>query len=174
MRTGASRTNKASIALWPCSEYGHTTFENQEIFVQDLIEIDRLLTEYCFAIDTGRLEDCAALFEHAEFSFEGFATVHGKAGVMGILSGIILHEDGTPRTRHILSNVRIDVADDGTSAKGQSYVTTLQQAGDQPLQAVFTGHYFDKFKKIDNKWAFVKRGVFGPHFGDMSRHMRGM
>ena len=142
--------------------------------MQDLIESNYLLTEYCFAIDSGRLEDCAALFEHAEFSFEGFPTVQGVEGVMGVLSGIVLHGDGTPRTRHVLSNVRIDVAGSGASAKAQSYVTTIQQAGDRPMQAVFTGHYFDEFRKIDDKWAFVKRGVFAPYFGDMSQHMRGL
>lgn len=73
--------------------------------------INNLLTDYCLALDAGRIDDCATLFENAEFTFEGFPTAKGIEGVKGMFANLITYEDGTPRTRHLLTNVRIDVAD---------------------------------------------------------------
>ncbi len=136
--------------------------------------INNLLTDYCLALDAGRIDDCATLFENAEFTFEGFPTAKGIEGVKGMFANLIIYEDGTPRTRHLLTNVRIDVADGANAATSQSYLTVMQQAEDAPMQPIFSGHYVDEFANIDGKWQFSRRNVLSPQFGDMSRHMRGL
>ncbi|KAJ55870.1 hypothetical protein ACMU_08850 [Actibacterium mucosum KCTC 23349] len=50
---------------------GHT---GQNAFAQ----INALLTEYAFRLDAGQIEQCAAMFTHAEFTIEGLGTVQGK------------------------------------------------------------------------------------------------
>ena len=142
--------------------------------MSDYHAIDNLLVDYCLTLDTGRIDDCAALFENAEFTFEGFSTVHGSEGVKGVFGNIIVYQDGTPRTRHLLTNVQIDVAEDGKSASSQSYLSVLQRADGTPLQPIFAGHYVDDFINVKGRWQFSRRYVQAPLFGDMSRHMRGM
>lgn len=133
--------------------------------------INHLLNEYCRTLDAGRIGECAALFENAEFSIEGVARVRGRQGVMDLFSGIILYEDGTPKTKHVLTNVVISVAADRHSAVASSYLTVLQQVDNNPLQPIFSGSYADTFSKETGRWMFESRVVSAPLFGDMSRHL---
>lgn len=134
-------------------------------------EINSLLNQYSLTLDTGQIEQCAELFSRAEFEIEGVATVTGKDGVQELFSGIILYEDGTPRTKHLISNVDIRIADDGVTATSSSYLTVMQQAGDAPLRPIFSGIYSDKFAWIDGEWVFTSRVISQPLIGDMSLHL---
>lgn len=133
--------------------------------------INHLLNEYCRTLDAGQISKCAALFEIAEFSIEGVAKVRGRQGVMDLFSGIILYEDGTPKTKHVLTNVVISIATDRNSAVASSYLTVLQQVEDTPLQPIFSGSYTDTFSKETGLWMFASRVVSAAIFGDMSRHL---
>ncbi|SMR81248.1 SnoaL-like domain-containing protein [Aliiroseovarius halocynthiae] len=134
--------------------------------------INELLIAYATALDEGRIEDCAELFAQAEFTIETVATVQGAKAVMGLFSGIILYEDGTPRTKHVVTNTDIIIGKDTQTATAKSYLTVFQQAGGAPLQPIFSGAYDDQFQKTDGIWHFKKRTVSGPLFGDMSKHLR--
>ncbi|MCZ4274131.1 nuclear transport factor 2 family protein [Maritalea porphyrae] len=136
--------------------------------------INFLLTDYCLALDEGRIDDCAALFKNAEFTFKGFPTAKGIEGVKGMFANLIIYEDGTPRTRHLLTNVRIDVADGANAATSQGYLIVMQQVDEAPMQPIFSGHYVDEFEIIEGNWQFSRRNVLAPQFGDMSRHTRGL
>lgn len=142
-----------------------------ETDLADREAINHLLNEYCRTLDAGQIDDCAALFENAEFSIEGVAKVQGQRGVMDLFSGIILYEDGTPKTKHVLTNVEISVALNHGSANASSYLTVLQQVGDNPLQPIFSGSYTDTFSKDAGKWMFASRVISNPIFGDMSQHL---
>lgn len=133
--------------------------------------INQLLNDYCTLLDAGKIEDCAALFSNADFCIEGVATVSGKQGVMDLFSGIILYENGTPLTKHVLTNVVVNVAADEKTAKSNSYLTVLQKVDGSALQPIFSGSYADKFAIIDGHWAFTKRTITGPLIGDMSLHL---
>jgi hypothetical protein len=78
--------------------------------------------------------------------------------------------DGVPNTRHVISNLHIEIAEDGLTASGRSYVTIFQAVTDFPLQPVFIGQYQDKFKKVDGKWRFAERECEPYLAGDLSRH----
>ena len=134
-------------------------------------EINSLLNQYSLTLDTGQIEQCAELFSHAEFEIEGVATVQGKEGVQALFSGIILYEDGTPRTKHLISNVDIRIADDGVSASSSSYLTVMQRVGDAPLRPIFSGIYSDKFAWIEGEWVFTSRVISQPLIGDMNLHL---
>ena len=85
---------------------------------------------------------------------------------------VILYEDGTPRTRHVTSNVLLQIDETAGTATGQCYVTVLQHTDELPLQVVFSGHYFDEFERVDGTWRFKSRRIRRPLLGDLSQHLR--
>ena len=133
-------------------------------------EILHLINSYSFLIDQGDLEDFAALFEHGEWGAEGSPLLSGKEQMLEMLSTVIIYADGTPRTRHEVTNIDLDIDETRGVATCRSYVTLLQQTDDFPLQVVFSGEYSDDFEKVDVKWRFARRIIKRPFFGDMSAH----
>jgi ketosteroid isomerase-like protein len=136
----------------------------------DVDAITALIHEYAFRLDAGDLDGVAALFEHAELG----STRHerrrrGAAEARTTYDGVIIYDDGTPRTLHQITNVTVDV--DGATARARSCFTVLQVTG-QGLHPILAGNYLDRFERCDGVWRFAER-VFDPRlFGDLSRHMR--
>lgn len=135
----------------------------------------RLMNEYCYRVDTGDFDGFASLFEHGSFHVRGdpAGPVQGKQAVRGVLDNLSLY-DGKPQCKHLLSNVQIELDEDGRSASAQSYITVMQGLTDFPLQAIFIGHYFDRFEKVDGSWRFKSREISPDLIGDLSRHRADM
>ena len=132
-----------------------------------------LINQYSFTIDGGDLEGFACLFEHGEWRIEGVHDFLGKQEVLDYLqANVKIYEDGTPRTRHLTTNVDLVIDESSGKASSQCYVTVMQQTDDFPLQAIFTGHYVDAFEYTQGQWHFVTRTVKSPLMGDMSRHVK--
>lgn len=134
--------------------------------------IQQLMNDYCYCIDSGNLEDFAALFEHGTWLVQGDpgGGDTGSAAVMQTLQNIILYE-GKPNTKHLMSNIQIDVDEANNSAKAQCYITVFQAIPpDFPLQAIFIGHYFDQFERVGDKWRFVLRDISPDLPGNLSCH----
>lgn len=132
-----------------------------------------LLNQYSYTVDGGDMKGFMALFEHGEWSVEGAEPNRGAQEIWdNILSKIILYEDGTPRTRHVNTNVELDIDEAAGTARGQRYVTVLQGTDDFPLQTIFSGHYHDTFVRDNGRWRFASTVVHGPMQGDMSRHLK--
>lgn len=86
---------------------------------------------------------------------------------------IKMHGDpGSPRTKHLTTNVRVRVADTNTEATALSYVTVVQAAGELPLQPILTGRYFDEFARDGGGWRFTRRLFCIDHTGDLGEHAR--
>jgi hypothetical protein len=79
--------------------------------------------------------------------------------------------DGTPRTKHLTTNIIVDPAADGTTAKVRSYFVVLQQVEDGPLQPIVAGRYRDTLEWTDGEWQFRERVMLPEMFGDVSRHL---
>ena len=129
---------------------------------------------YAEHVDAGRLADAAALFEHATYRVERdgdgeIAACRGAAEVQEFFAVTRLYLDGTPRTKHVVTNVTIDV--DGDRATTRCYVTVFQQTDVLPLQAIAAGRYIDTFERVDGKWRFADRRVTGFLLGDRSQHL---
>jgi len=139
-------------------------------------EIRRLMNEYCYSIDRGDLDGFASLFANGSFEVIGDPSgpAQGTAAVRGILDNVTLY-DGKTHTKHVLSNVQIDVSENGESAVAESYITLYQALPpDFPLQAIFIGHYHDRFQKVNGQWQFVSRRISPDLIGDLSRHRADM
>ena len=138
--------------------------------------IVKLMNEYCYRIDAGDFEGFASLFEHGSFHVLGdpAGALVGKEAVLGLLQKLTLY-DGKPHTKHVLTNVQVDVDESAGSATAQSYLTVYQAVRpDFPLQAIFLGHYHDLFEKDSGQWRFKSRRISPDLIGDMSRHRADM
>ncbi len=135
-------------------------------------EINHLVNHYGFTIDTGDLDGFASLFEHGDWGLEGSRRYVGKDGLLEMMADVVIYPDGTPRTKHLTASYDLDIDEGAETAKGQCYVTVLQQTDDFPLQVIFAGHYFGEFERVDGAWRFVKRIVRHALVGDMSAHLK--
>jgi 3-phenylpropionate/cinnamic acid dioxygenase small subunit len=79
-------------------------------------------------------------------------------------------ETGTPRTRHVTSNVIIE-PDGANAARAQSYVLVHQATDVLPLQPIIGGRYYDRFAKTEGAWRFTERRMEMDLFGNLSAHL---
>lgn len=81
-----------------------------------------------------------------------------------------LYENGTPRCRHLVTNLIIE-PDGVDRARAQSYVVVIQQTRTLPLQPIVAGDYLDRFVKVEGHWRFAERRIGVEMFGDLSEHL---
>ncbi len=136
--------------------------------------IENLVFLYAERIDRGDFSGVAELFAEAEISVEGTSGVtRGREAVEKLYETTTRRypDDGTPKTKHLTTNLIIDVDEAHRSATCRSYFTVLQQTPDLPLQIIITGRYHDRFARSEAGWHFVARHMFLDHFGDLSQHL---
>ena len=141
---------------------------------EDWLEINRLLMVYAEMIDDARFDEASELFAHATYRIEhastgDVSTYRGAAEVRGFFAGTRVHSDGTPRTKHVISNVDVEL--DGGGAHARCYVTVFQQTDTLPLQPIASGRYLDRFERVDGRWRFTDRLITGFLLGDRSEHV---
>ncbi len=136
-------------------------------------EISDLICAYAERMDQGDFAGVGALFEHASYGAADAPPMHGASAVGKILRElVILYEDGTPRTKHVTTNLRIEPGDDEGTASARSYFSVLQGVPDAPLQTIVSGRYHDRFERTPAGWRFAERRVFMDLVGDLSQHLR--
>lgn len=140
-------------------------------------EIENLIYRYAELIDAGDLDGVATLFTHGricgvengppETVFDGAVRVREMYGM-----ATRLYDDGTPKTKHLTSNVQIYVDDSSGTAESRSYYCVTQATPELPLQVIITGHYRDTFHRVDGQWWFDSRTMFIDQVGDVSHHLK--
>jgi hypothetical protein len=130
---------------------------------------------YPYLVDAGRFAEASALFVNGKvrLEFEKDSKIDqvifdGTDGVRRWMDKTPLFPDGTPRTRHICTNVLIEI--DGDIAKSRCYVNVMQQTPDLPLQSIAVGIYADAFERFEGDWRFTDRLVTGFMAGNVSAH----
>jgi hypothetical protein len=134
--------------------------------------IENLIYTYADLIDKGNLEGVAELFRNGEVLSPTVGnSSRGYAEVLAIYQNAarIYEDTGTPKTKHLTTNVIIEV--EGDSATSRSYFTVIQATESLPLQPIIAGRYEDKFTCTDGQWCFSERGIFVDHVGDVSAHL---
>lgn len=135
--------------------------------------IENLIAAYAELVDDGDLAAVAALF--ADASFTGASgSVSGSQAVEQLLrANIILYEDGTPRTKHLITNVAIDLDDEAGTGSARSYFTVLQPSLGLGVRVIVSGRYEDRFQRdATGRWRFAERRVRSDLIGDLSGHLR--
>jgi 3-phenylpropionate/cinnamic acid dioxygenase small subunit len=138
--------------------------------------IQHLLYTYAERIDAGDLEGVADLFTHGRISAPagpvGEQVYEGRDAVLAMYRAATrIHDDGTPRTKHVTTNAIVDVDDEAGTAWARSSYTVFQQTADIPLQPIVIGRYHDTFRRIDGTWWFDTRTMFVDLTGNLSRHL---
>lgn len=139
------------------------------------VAITNLLFRYAELMDLGDFEGAAGLFEHAELIIDRDADIRtDAAGILKIWrSMVIVHGDGTPRTKHVTTNPIVEVDEALGTATCRSYYTVLQQVDGGPLQPIVAGRYHDRFERIADVWRFAARDYSMMDLvGDVSGHLR--
>jgi ketosteroid isomerase-like protein len=135
--------------------------------------VPKLIATYAERIDAGDYAGVAALFAHATVTAEGNDAVYqGTEQVQAMYEGWTRrYDDGTPRTKHVTTNLIVDVDDDAGTAACRSYFTVLQQTDALPLQPIIAGRYHDEFERADGEWRFTHRHMITDLTGDLTQHL---
>ena len=80
------------------------------------------------------------------------------------------YDDGTPRTKHLTTNLVVEVDDTRELATCRSYFTVFQQTDEVPLQPIVAGRYRDEFRRTVD-WHFTRRHMIVDLVGDVSQHL---
>jgi 3-phenylpropionate/cinnamic acid dioxygenase small subunit len=142
--------------------------------MKDSRQIENLIYRYAELIDGGDLGGVAELFRQAEI----ISTVHNvrRQGFdevlqMYTLSCRLYETTGTPLTKHLTTNVIVELDENGKEASARSYYTVLQATDSLPLQPIISGRYRDRFRKVDSLWQFASREMIVDLIGDCSAHL---
>jgi hypothetical protein len=143
-------------------------------FSRDRAEIIALINRYAALLDEGRLDEVAELFEQATWrASRTGVTLSSPEQVRAVYRNVILYEDGTPRTRHLMTNVTVDIDDGGVEASSSCTFTVLQGVvPGEPIETILSGRYLDQFAKGPHGWYFTDRLFHADLIGDQSRHFR--
>jgi 3-phenylpropionate/cinnamic acid dioxygenase small subunit len=134
--------------------------------------IENLIATYAELVDDGDFAGVGMLLADATFT-GGAGSVSGRDAIENMLrDSLIVYDDGTPRTKHVTTNVAIEVDEQAGTAVSRSYFTALQALPDLALQPIVSGSYRDRFERRDGQWRFVERRVRTDLVGDVSRHLR--
>jgi 3-phenylpropionate/cinnamic acid dioxygenase small subunit len=136
--------------------------------------ITSLMFRYAECIDAADFDGIASLFATAVMTNEG---VEGEITGGGAIKQLYLntnrvHDDGTLRTRHLTSNVVVDIDEKAGSATARSSFVVFQQTSALPLQPIVTGRYRDRFEFAGGAWRFAQRHIVVDHVGDVREHLK--
>ena len=98
--------------------------------------------------DAGDPEGVAGLFAEATYGAEG-------GPVLAALRAAVVLHDGLPRTKHVVTNVTVDLDEAAGTAAARSYFRVLQATSALPLQPILAG-----------------RRIHVDLVGDASQHLR--
>jgi 3-phenylpropionate/cinnamic acid dioxygenase small subunit len=137
--------------------------------------IENLVFRYAELIDAGDFEGVASLMAGAVLGAVGQdGGVAGPEEVAKLFHATTLrHEDGTPRTKHVTTNLIVDVDEAAGTAAARSYFTVFQAVAGLPLQPIVAGRYHDRFVCHGGAWEFSERRFAVDLVGDVSRHLAG-
>jgi uncharacterized protein (TIGR02246 family) len=136
--------------------------------------VTELIFTYAERIDAGDFEALADLFADAVVTAEGGPAVRGRDEFLAMMTAWTRRypDDGTPKSKHVTTNLIIDADDDAGTATCRSYFTVLQAVpGKLPLQPVVAGRYRDEFARADGVWRFTARHMTIDLVGDLSQHL---
>jgi ketosteroid isomerase-like protein len=139
----------------------------------DHVAIANLVATYAEHIDAGDFAAVGALFAHGAITGDAIpGEVRGAEAVQQMYEQWTRrYDDGTPRTHHVMTNLIIEVDDQGATAAGRTYFTVFQQTPELPLQPIVAGRYVDRFERVDGTWRFAARHIAVRLSGDVSHHL---
>ena len=135
--------------------------------------ITRLVHAYAEHLDAGELEKLADLFTSATLrSNRNPAVRRGREDALALYRGTVALYEGIPCTKHVITNLVIELDDAGAAASARSYFTVLQARPELPLQVIIAGRYHDRFESDAGAWRFADRLILVDLLGDLRWHLK--
>jgi len=134
-------------------------------------EIENLIHTYAERMDLADFAGVGELLEEARYGAWGLDPIGGGAEVARLLARGVRLYDGSPRTKHVTTNVIVELDPAADEARARSYFTVLQ-AVDGPPVTIVAGRYHDRFALREQSWRFAERVIFMDLLGDLTRHLR--
>ncbi len=135
--------------------------------------ITTLMFRYAEAIDLADFDMIGELFAAASITNEGFpGEIRGRDAIAGLYRTTnMVHDDGTLRTRHVTTNVIVDIDEAADRAEARSYFVVFQCTAGLPLQPIVAGRYHDGFTRAGGTWHFARRHILLEAVGNVSEHL---
>lgn len=140
--------------------------------MSDKLDIIELLYRYAEFIDAGDFDSVGALLSKASFGGTGPQGVSGAENIAKLFANTTRRypdHGNTPRTRHLVLNPIIDLADNTATAR--STFCVVQDTESVPIQPIVVGRYFDAFGRDADGWHFTERKVEIQMLGNVSDHL---
>lgn len=140
---------------------------------ESYIEIMNLVHTYPERIDAGDFAGVGELFADAIFETEGGIPLEGSEAVQASFEGWTRRfpDDGTPHTRHCVTNPIVEIDEQEGTAVVRYYMTVFQCTDGLPLQPIWANRYEDRFIRKDGSWRYAHRRGFQHMPGDVSQHL---
>jgi hypothetical protein len=137
------------------------------------VQIGNLIARYAELIDGGDFDGVADLLAGAGVGSDG-PLLTGREAIASLYTSTTRrYPDGTPGTKHVTTNLQLEIDEEARTASARSYWTVLQAVPGLPLQPILAGRYHDRFGLTDATWAFTERRFLVDLVGDVSQHLLG-
>ena len=138
---------------------------------EDRLTITDLIYRYAELIDAGDFEGLGELLGRAAFGGPKTPTVSGAKNIAGLFGMTTKRfgDTGTPKTRHLVLNLIVEV--DGDAATARSTFCVVQATDAVAFQPIVAGRYYDKFARDAGGWFFTERIADVEMVGDVSDHL---
>jgi 3-phenylpropionate/cinnamic acid dioxygenase small subunit len=128
------------------------------VIVGDRDEITALVYRYAELLDGGDIDGVVALFADATWRSAATGTVLRSPEEIRAVYERIMPDDRQPLTRHLMSNVTIDLVEGSDEATGRSYYTVLEGRDvGEPIETIVAGRYVDRYRRGPEGWRFADR-----------------
>jgi 3-phenylpropionate/cinnamic acid dioxygenase small subunit len=136
--------------------------------------IANVLARYTHLVDAGDFEGVGAHLAHCTLSSGATGREWtGSSAIAEMYHGaVIVDERGSPRTKHLTTNVVIEIDEAAGAAEAQSSFVVLQ-ARSSSVAVICAGRYDDRLRRIDGTWHLVRRHMEMDLEGDLSQHLVG-
>jgi hypothetical protein len=137
--------------------------------MSDLSDITSLVHSYALLLDRGDTDAVAELFRHATWRSEPNGQVlRGMDQIRPVYEQLKTPE-GSPRTKHLLTNLTVEVDPGDITASALCYWTVLQNVeSGRAINIILSGQYADRFEKSEGTWRFADRLIVVDLTGDAS------
>ena len=122
-------------------------------------EIERLIYHYAELQDAADWDAIAEMFEHGDFLADSGVGWRGKEIAERRAANVLTYFDGTPRTRHVTTNLTIEVDPERGEASAESCYTILQGPPALPLQPIAAGRYIDRGRPLHRSLRACRRAL---------------
>jgi hypothetical protein len=141
--------------------------------MDDAQAVKNIVLSYVELLDLGDLDGLSNLFRRATVHARGGAPLRGAEAFREFIKSSVHFYDGIPSTKHVVSNLIVEVDDGRQSATVRSYFTAFQARPELPLQPILAGRFHDRLERDGDGWYIVERIIYPDLIGDTRYHIKG-